>query len=349
MMDTHPYERVVSTLRARGHLDARGCKAGPDRARAQCPTHGDARPSLVVTRRDDKVLIRCFAGCRIGDVVLALGLRMADLFSSQATPDHRPHVVASYDYIDVNGVFIAQKIRLSNKAFRWRTPGRQPDSWRWGLHGGAPGLYRLPELIDVHRVFLNEGEKATDLLWALGLPSTCPPAGASSWNDRWSLDLLTVGCRELVILADNDTAGIAHAARVAASAHQHDRLAAKVVRLPGLQKGADAFDWLHQGHTPTELQNVALTVAYWNPDLIEQERLERRRAQTRERVKRHRDRQKLNGCNAANVTDGCNAVNVQAIGVTRNAVTQGERSSSSLQESHSPTSQYVHCVTGKNE
>ena len=151
------------------------------------------------------------------------------------------------------------------------------------------------------------------------------------------------------ILADNDTAGITHATRVAASAHQHERLVAKVVRLPGLQKGADAFDWLQQGHTPDDLKNVALTVPYWDPDLITEQRLERRRAQTRERVKRHRDKHKVRDRNAANVSEPGNAVNVQGIDVTRNAVTQGERSSSSLQVSQPDrASLYVHCVTRKN-
>jgi hypothetical protein len=46
-----------------------------------CPAHADGVPSLSVAQATDgKVLLHCFAGCEVEDVVRALGLVLSDLF-----------------------------------------------------------------------------------------------------------------------------------------------------------------------------------------------------------------------------------------------------------------------------
>ena len=53
---------------------------------AKCPAHEDRSPSLSIAEgRDERVLLRCWAGCRTEEVVAALGLQLADLF-----PDSQP-------------------------------------------------------------------------------------------------------------------------------------------------------------------------------------------------------------------------------------------------------------------
>lgn len=48
---------------------------------ACCPAHDDRNPSLSVKEGDnDAVLIHCFAGCEVADIVAALGLQLSDLF-----------------------------------------------------------------------------------------------------------------------------------------------------------------------------------------------------------------------------------------------------------------------------
>lgn len=49
-----------------------------------CPAHADSNPSLWLTLRGDKLVLKCRAGCPTPSVVEALGLRMADLFSWEA-------------------------------------------------------------------------------------------------------------------------------------------------------------------------------------------------------------------------------------------------------------------------
>lgn len=155
-----------------------------------------------------------------------------------------------------------------------------------------------------------EGEKAADRLSDLGLRSCCPPFGASQWLPEWSGDLAREGCEELVILPDADDAGTAHAERVAAVSS--GRFAIKVVRLPGLIRGADAYDWIGEGHDMDDLVNVVREAAEWTPGAFERARTERRRAKTRERVRRLRERRRAEQladsiCNAAK-DQACNAV-----------------------------------------
>src|SRR5215208_5475867 len=51
---------------------------------ALCPGHDDRTPSLSVHVGDDgRVLVRCFAGCEPERIVSALGLTLADLFSTR--------------------------------------------------------------------------------------------------------------------------------------------------------------------------------------------------------------------------------------------------------------------------
>ena len=46
----------------------------PRQIRALCPTHNDHNESLVATLKDDRVLVKCHAGCRVVEIVEACGL-----------------------------------------------------------------------------------------------------------------------------------------------------------------------------------------------------------------------------------------------------------------------------------
>jgi hypothetical protein len=50
---------------------------------ALCPAHADKTPSLRITEiADDKLLLKCWAGCTTKEVVTAAGLEQRDLFHS---------------------------------------------------------------------------------------------------------------------------------------------------------------------------------------------------------------------------------------------------------------------------
>ena len=51
---------------------------------ASCPAHPDDEPSLSISEGDDgKVLLKCFAGCTAEEIVVAIDLKMSDLFAER--------------------------------------------------------------------------------------------------------------------------------------------------------------------------------------------------------------------------------------------------------------------------
>jgi hypothetical protein len=53
---------------------------GRDKWLALCPAHDDRSPSLGIKQVEDRILIRCFAGCGYLDVLAAIGLDANALF-----------------------------------------------------------------------------------------------------------------------------------------------------------------------------------------------------------------------------------------------------------------------------
>lgn len=56
-------------------------KTGQGRYIAKCPSHEDRSPSLAIKETDDrKILIKCFAGCTVQEIVSSVGMSLEDLF-----------------------------------------------------------------------------------------------------------------------------------------------------------------------------------------------------------------------------------------------------------------------------
>lgn len=76
-----PAERLLRQLE-------RVKQTGPDRWMARCPAHKDRRASLSVRALDTGVvLVHCFAGCAVDDVVAAAGLQLEDLWPPKLRTD----------------------------------------------------------------------------------------------------------------------------------------------------------------------------------------------------------------------------------------------------------------------
>lgn len=69
-------------------------QTAPDQFIACCPAHADKSASLSIKRVDDRVLVHCFAGCPIDEVLSAVGLGLGDLFDQPKT--HRQPPVSDY-------------------------------------------------------------------------------------------------------------------------------------------------------------------------------------------------------------------------------------------------------------
>lgn len=202
---------------------------------ARCPAHEDKRASLglkIVPNDDggDKVVVKCQAGCPTQDVLAAVGLTFADLFTVEAKPSGakrgsglgREDTV--YGYADEGGVVRFEVVRFEPKDFRQRTV--HPDGTRtWGIKGVRRTLYKLPRVLEAVRdkrlLWIVEGEKDVETLTALGWFATCNMGGAASGeNDRkWLPEYAEslAGAGEVVIVPDNDEPGRRHAATIAAS------------------------------------------------------------------------------------------------------------------------------------
>lgn len=238
-----------------GHA-ACACQKGGVRTHCPGPSHGngDRNPSLGITEKEGKVLVRCYGGCDQAAVVSALQDR--DLWPRSEEHERRNghiRIVATYDYRNADGSLAFQVVRLDPKDFRQRRPKRG-GGWEW--KAGDRGLvYRLPELLaasDDAIVFAGEGEKDIDRLTGLGLVATTSAGGAGKWSDsnsRW------LAGRRVAILADNDEAGAKDAALKLASIGTVAKAA--LVALPGLPSKGDVSDWLDAGGTKEQLVALA--------------------------------------------------------------------------------------------
>jgi hypothetical protein len=224
---------------------------------AACPAHHDRDPSLSVGVGDEeRVLLHCHAGCSTAEILEALGLRESDLFSSNGHKAERA-IVSRYDYLDAEAHLVYQVVRFAPKEFRQRRPDGR-GGWIWNLKGVERVLYRLPDVRTAvaagGRVYVTEGEKDADAAAALGETATTNPGGAGKWRDEYS-DALR-GASEILVVADNDEAGIRHAQQVEQSIRS--RLGADTpVRVVLPRTGKDLSDHLAAGHSVDELVPLA--------------------------------------------------------------------------------------------
>jgi hypothetical protein len=65
-------------------------KLGNGRYMARCPAHQDKTASLGITKKEGKILMRCFAECDIYWVLGGMGLKMEDLFPDNPQSHGRP-------------------------------------------------------------------------------------------------------------------------------------------------------------------------------------------------------------------------------------------------------------------
>ena len=77
-------------------------RTGIGRYLACCPAHPDKHPSLNVRELDDgRILVKCFAGCSVEEVLDAVGLEFDALFPERAIGDHMPRERRPFNSSDV--------------------------------------------------------------------------------------------------------------------------------------------------------------------------------------------------------------------------------------------------------
>jgi len=229
---------------------------------ALCPAHNDHEQSLSIKEADGKILVKCFASCKLMDILKPLDLEPKDLFldSHEAKLECR-EIEAIYHYTDANGKPF-EVVRTKPKGFYQRRPNSK-GGYINNLNGIVPTLYhqdKLSKAIEHNEpIYLVEGEKDVDKLWRLGFVSSCNPMGAGKWRDSYSEALRGA---DLIIIPDSDKPGRGHAYHVAKSCYG----AAGRIRMLELPDGSKDFsDWLDNGHTIEELTQLADTSAEYEP------------------------------------------------------------------------------------
>jgi hypothetical protein len=191
---------------------------------------------------------------------------MSDLFPTQAkTAESKGQIVAEYNYRDETGKLLFQTVRFEPKNFSQRRPDpSDPSKWIWNLKGVTRVLYRLPELkAEIARrdtIYLPEGEKDVESLVKYGFAATCNPLGAKKNGSSWRPEYTETfrGVARVVVIADRDETGRAHA-RVVATALRLLVSSLKLIELPDRDtvKVKDAADFFGAGGSAEELRAIA--------------------------------------------------------------------------------------------
>jgi len=201
---------------------------------ACCPAHGDREPSLSIGLGDEgQVLLKCFAGCCLDQIVAAMGITVADLFPRAPTPsnsqtpktqgttlvlvDLAQEKMLPWQYLfslgitedTTGGLRIPYHLPDGTLAprHRLRTALAARKGSQWSMGKGeivAYGLERLAEARKAGYLIIVEGESDCWTLWyhqfpALGLPG----AEMASKLEEASL----AGIDRLYILREPDKAG----------------------------------------------------------------------------------------------------------------------------------------------
>lgn len=242
-------------------LDRHGIAVQGTSLRCPSPGHEDHNASASLYQAADAdERVHCH-GCGFDEDVLGLALVLGEVGDDELrapsprvewTP--RGDAVAIYDYVDEEGRLLYQVCRTADKQF----PQRRPDPTKasghaWNLNGTRRVLYRLPKVLAAveagETVHVAEGERDVHSLEQLGLVATCNPGGAGKWRPEYGEFLRNAN---VVVVADRDERGRAHARQVAGS------LAgiATSVSLVEPSEGKDVTDHLAAGRGMEDLVAV---------------------------------------------------------------------------------------------
>lgn len=234
---------------------------------ARCPLHDDRESSLGITvseRERRRVNLKCHRGCDGDELLVALGLAVADLYPDRTRKGLAPPL-REFLYVDRDGVVLYKVFRLAKGGFRYKHPG--VEGWEWGLGGAAKVLYRLPLLLanpDL-AVWITEGERDADsLAQACGLLTTTVASG------DWAVDTTPLAGRPKVfVVVDNDRAGWTRGLATCEAARAAGATYIEVMRPPDRFK--DVTEMLAEGRDCADLiDSVNLHLDYppieqWNP------------------------------------------------------------------------------------
>lgn len=209
---------------------------GENKCKFLCQCHDDHKPSATAAIGDNgDVVVHCFScDATLVDMVHACGLTMDALkLNSRKQRSSEPFKKGSFGLLKLAIEFYEKKLgpcthkweykvdgRTVGYVLRFDPPGGKEFRPIWkdgnGWTASAPKenrpLYGVDDIVDGCTVYVCEGEKACDAARSIGLVAVSPMNGAKSPHKTdWS----PVKGHDVVILRDNDQAGLDFATRVA--------------------------------------------------------------------------------------------------------------------------------------
>lgn len=243
---------------------------------ACCPAHDDSKPSLSIKFDNGKILLKCFAGCSVDDVLNSLSLTKSDLYYDDGVTKAVNTSSTKYKYYNADGSLAYTKTRYDksdgSKSFCFmQTNGTK------SLNGIQKVLYNLPAVIKADTVYIVEGEKCAEAVIKQGYTATTLCTGANSkWDTTYNQYLEN---KKIIIIPDNDEAGFKYARML----KKHLPFA-RVISLNDLSEKEDIFDWLKKGHTMEELGDLEEfdIMSYFDKDtVIEDEKINEKEPQSK--------------------------------------------------------------------
>jgi hypothetical protein len=253
----------------------KGVKAGKNgEYKALCPGHDDHGPSLSIKEANGKILVKCFAGCKLVDILKPLHLEPKDLFLNGNKPreKHQKKLVATFSYEIEKGkeAFQIRRYILGNGEKTFEIWHKKSDKYVAGMlkkgeyipgmgkYKSKPILYHFPELKEWiaadRNIYAPEGEGKADLIIKKDGAATTSPFGAG--HNKWRLEYSeALAGAKVVILPDNDKPGHDFGQEKAVSLCGK-AASVKVLDLPELSEKGDIVDWLDAGHTFEELERL---------------------------------------------------------------------------------------------
>lgn len=168
-------------------------------------------------------------------------------------------------YEDKDGLTVAYMARFDcTDGKTYRPIHKVEGGWQSGDPVGLWPLFNLPALLSssetAEPVYICEGEKACQTGSEIGLTCTGSAHGAKSPERT---DWTPLHGKDIVILPDNDEAGFAYAETVASLACQVGANSIKVVNLPDLPEKGDIVEYLENGGTREQIEELATGTPEW--------------------------------------------------------------------------------------
>ena len=216
--------------------------------REEAHKNGDRKPSLSVHPVNG---FNCHA----------CGFRGAIYKSLPTNPTGPRKEVAYYSYYDISGKLLYQKVRYEPKDFRIRrskgisADSKNPKDWIYNMKDCPCVLYKLPEISKAQTVYLVEGEKDVETLFAMDYIATTSPFGGGLGKNKWKSEFSEqLAGKHVIMIPDNDTAGKVFMLS-AGNALLTTAASVNTLELPDIPEKGDISDYM-QKHTIEDFKKL---------------------------------------------------------------------------------------------